>query len=256
MNLKINKCTFDEIREKAENYYIDNDILIDSFLEDHILASTHYKISIDDKFGAFFSIFKKQLLSQFFVEEEFRHKSQDLFFQIIKYEEVKEAFVSTSNEFLLSHCLEHYTKMEKQGYFSKDAKRFVDDKLDLSLTFVKASFDDIDEILEDSGEFFDDIKARIKRDEIYIAKKDGENVAYGIFELGRIAKQYASVGMFVLENQRGKGYGRTIISYMKKLVNSMGRKAISGCWAYNHNSKKTVASAGMYSQTILLKIYF
>jgi uncharacterized membrane-anchored protein YitT (DUF2179 family) len=42
-----------------------------------------------------------------------------------------------------------------------------------------------------------------------------------------------------------------IDNYIRK-----GYTAVSGCWYYNHNSKKTMESAGGYSKTRLLKFYF
>jgi hypothetical protein len=62
--------------------------------------------------------------------------------------------------------------------------------------------------------------------------------------------------MIVREEYRQKGYGANILNGLKNIVKTKGLIPISGCWYYNHNSKKTMESAGAYSRTRLLRFYF
>lgn len=66
----------------------------------------------------------------------------------------------------------------------------------------------------------------------------------------------ASIGMFVMPDKRQNGYAASILKVLQKLVESKGYKARSGCWYYNHNSKKSMESAGAFSKTRLLRFYF
>jgi hypothetical protein len=55
---------------------------------------------------------------------------------------------------------------------------------------------------------------------------------------------------------RCKGVGRSIQMHLADITRENGYIPISGCWYYNHNSKKTIESAGRYSKTRLLNVTF
>jgi hypothetical protein len=129
-------------------------------------------------------------------------------------------------------------------------------KGDPGIKLRKAVYTDIGSIGENSGDFFGELGRKVNDGIIYIASKDSLDVGYGIIEAGRILKAYASIGMFTLEGMRQKGIGRSIIIGLKEITYGMGLKPIAGCWYYNHNSKKTLESAGMITNTRLLKFHF
>jgi len=62
--------------------------------------------------------------------------------------------------------------------------------------------------------------------------------------------------MIVREEYRQKGYGANILNGLKNIVKADGKIPVSGCWYYNHNSRKTIESAGAFSKTRLLRFYF
>ena len=66
----------------------------------------------------------------------------------------------------------------------------------------------------------------------------------------------ASCGMFVAELARRQGIGAAIIAYLIERCTKMKLRPVAGCWYYNHNSKKTLEKAGMFTQTGLLKISY
>ena len=43
---------------------------------------------------------------------------------------------------------------------------------------------------------------------------------------------------------------------LKQISSEKGCQVLSGCWYYNHNSKKSMESAGAYSKTRLIRFYF
>lgn len=103
--------------------------------------------------------------------------------------------------------------------------------------------------------FFEDIPTQIENKEIYIGTIKDEVVSFGIVERSKLYKSVGSTGMFVVEKHRIGGIGRsTIIKLIQQLKNE-GVIPIAGCWYYNHNSKKTLESAGYYTQTRLIKVH-
>lgn len=257
MGIIFEKCRFEEIKEKVNRYYTKNHIIVDSFWEDHVLESNHYKILSEGRIIGFFAIYQKQLLTLFNIDTEYIHHSQELFRRVKHYEEVFEAFVPTGDELFLSLALDDFSKLEKQAYFSVDSERNVESKINGDFSITLAENEDLDLIKQYSDDFFGDMLAdHVEANHIYIAKLLNEVVGFGIIEYGRVVTNYASIGMFVRPEYRCHGMASNILISLKKVVYEKGFQPISGCWYYNHNSKKSQESAGLCSKTRLLRIHF
>jgi GNAT superfamily N-acetyltransferase len=256
-NVRIRKCDFTDIKETVSEYYKKNKIIVDSFWEGQIRESNYYKIILNDEFIGYFAVNKGTVLVLFNILEEYRNISQELFTIIKKYENVREALIPTGDEFFISHAIDNYVKLEKQAYFAiytdKIPKKIIN--IELELANIEKDF----EILNLCHDFLKDVIEDIKKSidiEIYIAKFDDNIIGFGIIDYQKIVNIYASTGMIVIEEHRQKGYGANILNELKKIASSKGYISLSGCWYYNHVSKKTMESAGAYSKTRLLKFYF
>jgi predicted acetyltransferase len=230
---------------------------VDSFWETHVRESNFYKIEDKESIIGYFAINKETLLMLFNVFEKYRHISQELFSIIKKYESIKEALIPTGDEFFLSHAFDNYVKIEKQAYFSIYTDKNPQKILDIELRLA-----DVEKDKETLSLCYDFLKHEIENiqksvdEEIYIVKHGNNIIGFGVIEYQKIVNIYASIGMIVREEFRQKGYGANILNGLKNIVKSKEIIPISGCWYYNHNSKKTMESAGAYSKTRLLRFYF
>ncbi|MBS4537263.1 hypothetical protein GOQ27_02255 [Clostridium sp. D2Q-11] len=257
MDIQIYKCEFREV----DNLFLQNiknfSSPFDSFLEEHITESNFYQILIQGRKEGYFSVYKEATITSFFINKEFRDLSQEIFNKIKKYESVQKALVFTGDEFFLSHALDNPKKFDLQAYFFQDSKREINDEQILkNFRIRKADIGDVDIITKKSGDFFDKIEIRVKEGEIYIGFLGEDIVSFGIFEKSKIYNNIASIGMYVIKEKRISGIGRNTLIKLKELCYSMDIQPLAGCWYYNHNSKKTLESAGMYSQTRLINIHF
>ena len=256
-NILIEKCDYKYLQSYIYEYYINNGITVDSFWEGHVRNSNFYKITSDKELVGYFSIHKETILVLFNIFEKYRNISQELFSIIRKYESVKEALIPTGDEFFISHAFDNYTKIEKQAYFSiytdKNPKKLID--IELHLAYVKKDIDTLNLCHDFLEHEINNINNLID-EEIYIVKHNNKVIGFGVIEYQKIVDIYASIGMIVIEEFRQNGYGANILNGLKNIVKLKGKKAISGCWYYNHNSKKTMESAGAYSKTRLLRFYF
>jgi predicted acetyltransferase len=170
---------------------------------------------------------------------------------------VKEALIATGDEFFISHAIDNYVKIEKQAYFSIFTEEKPEKILDIKLELADIEKDE--KILNICHDFLKDDIANIKKgmdEEIYIVRYEDNVIGFGFIEYQKIVNIYASIGMIVREEYRQKGFGSNILNGLKNIVKEKGLQAVSGCWYYNHNSKKTMESAGAYSKTRLLRFYF
>lgn len=260
-NIHFSLCKWEEIHEIVEKYLKDNSIVIDSFWEEQVLESKHYKMTFDGKILGYFSIHKSSTITLFHVFSQYANQSQELFAQIKKYEQITNAMVVTGDEFFLSHCIDSFVRIEKQAYFSIYTDKEVSKDQQVTLSLRIANIDEDSEIFKLSGGFVDEsmLERMRKGDEhlnIYIVEHVNKTIGFGVVEYGRIIQDIASIGMFVCEEYRCHGYGGNILQNLKHISQNKGYRPFSGCWYYNHNSKKTMESAGAYSKTRLIRFFF
>jgi GNAT superfamily N-acetyltransferase len=253
MTYEIKQCKYVEIKELVQEYVSILQSPFDAFLEEHILNSTFYSINEKGKAVGYYAIFKNELLTQFFLTVPKYTKSQEVFKQVLASHPISTIFVPTSDEFFLSTVLDQDFKMTKQAYFFQDSKIPVpEEKLFGSGLFRKAEQSDVERIIEVSQDFFDRLQERIEDGEIFVFINDNQLIGVGIIEISKLQLGFASVGMYVNEEFRQQGIGRTIIHLLKEWCYQNELKPICGCWYYNTNSKLTLDSAGMVSKTRLL----
>jgi GNAT superfamily N-acetyltransferase len=247
-------CKFEEIKEKVYKYYKENDILVDSFWEKHALESNCYNIIFNEEIIGYCGIYNKGLITLFNLEKKDNYLAQEIFMKVKYLEEVSEAFVPTGDEFLLSLCLDNFSNIQKQAYFTRDLGFYSENDRDIKLKLATKSDKEIVEKYSD--DFFDDIVRDISKECIYLASKEDELVGFGVIEAGVIRDDLQSIGMFVRKELRRGGIGTDILKALKDIVKARGKKSISGCWYYNHNSLKTQFKSGNYCSTRLLRIKF
>lgn len=257
MSYAYTKCTSTEIQPLVEDYIKTLSSPFDSYLEDHIVASDFYSIKIDTDFIGYFSFNKDFYITQFYLRKEYLKDSQQIFKDVLKQYEIKNALVFTGDELFLSLVLDQEIIIKKQAYFFQDSGLTTDEaKLYQGGCFRIAIKDDVPLILQVSGDFFDSLDTRVERGEIFVFKDGEVLLGAGIVEHGKILKGHTSIGMFTNEQYRQKGIGRTIITRLKKWCYENALTPICGCWYYNYNSKKTLESLGMVTKTRLLNVEF
>lgn len=117
MDISFEHVTFINVEDAVRGHVSALASPIDSFLENHILGSTHYRIHVSGERVGFASIHGGNLITQFALDDRFKQDGQAIFRQIRHLEQVQAAFVPTCDEFFLSHALDDYRHLAKQAYF-------------------------------------------------------------------------------------------------------------------------------------------
>lgn len=260
MDFQLTPIALAEIEPTLQQHISTFSSPIDSFLEDHILAAQSYQIRLGGQMIGWAAVYQQTLLTQFALLPAYKPWGQRVFAQARKLETVQAAFVPTCDEFFLAHALDDYRLLEKQAYFFQHSPQRQPDQASLPWQHRQANAEDRATIQQLSGDFFDKLEQRIDEGQIYITQAalstTDEWVGFGIIEKGRLCHGVASCGMFVVETHRKQGIGAAIIAYLMSRCAELALRPVAGCWYYNHNSKKTLEKAGMWTQTRLLKISF
>ncbi len=229
---------------------------IDSYLEDHIRDSSHYRILIDGVDAGYASIFKEALLVQFALRDRHRRYGEEVFMMVRKLESLRSALVPTSDQFYLSHALDNFSRLTKQAYLFEAMPGEVDHPVIAPFHLRRADSEDLVIIEESSGEFFADTQRHIDRGELFITMRASEVVGFGIMEHSVFVPGSASIGMFTIESFRRSGVGRATLRLLQEECRRSGVRPVAGCWYYNHASRETLRSAGMICTGRYLRVEY
>lgn len=258
--LQVRSTSWEKALPSLSQYYKEKGIILDSFLEDFIRDGNHYCILDGKESIGWFVIHGESTLVTFALSPLYGHISQEIFAQIIKFERVTEALLPTGDEFFLSHVLDRYRALSMQAYFSlyKPPTPALQQEM-IPIVLEQAAPSTHSEEIALAGDFFFPKLAKqeqgIEELSLYLAYFEEDLVGFGNIESSRLT-DFASTGMMVLPEYRKQGLAKSILFSLNEKVRKQGKIPISGCWYYNHNSKKTMEAAGGYSPTRLLRFSF
>src|SRR5215212_7536169 len=187
---------FAEIRDAARQHLRALPSAIDSFLEDHILASNHYRIVVAGETAGFASIHEERLITQFALAEPYRRFGQMLFTELRRMEQVRAAFVPTCDEFYLAHALDEYRQLAKQAYFFATPPGVGEAGATDRYSMRPVVIDDTDFMRQESGEFFEDLERHIAADDLFVTLRGEEPVGFGILVKSTLYGDVAGIGMY------------------------------------------------------------
>jgi GNAT superfamily N-acetyltransferase len=249
------ECLIKEIQFLIEEYIHGLSSPFDSFLEEHILASTFYMIQEGSEVVGYYAIHIKEILTQFYIRRSYQSHSQKIFRQVLGSNTVKSLFVPTCDELFVSLALDKDFTISKQAYFFQDSQVEIPESYVLGdEAFRPAILDDLQQIQQICGDFLDQYEQRIANGEFFTYYRGSMLLGIGVVQKSKMIKGLASIGMFTNEAYRKQGIGRFIILQLRKWCDQQGIKPVSGCWYYNEASKRTLESAGMVTKTRLLNI--
>ncbi len=254
MGTHFERVTFAGIREATCQHLAALPSAIDSFLEDHILASNHYRIVVTGEPAGFASIHEERLITQFALSEPYRQHGQDLYRELRQLEQVRSAFVPTCDEFFLAHALDDYRRLAKQAYFFATPPGVGEVDATNRYSMRPAAIADADFVRQESGDFFEHLERIIEAEELFVTLQGEEPVGFGILVESSLYEDVASIGMYTIERFRQTGVGTATIAVLIEECRRRSLRPVAGCWYYNHRSRRTLQRAGMYSPTRLLKI--
>lgn len=258
--IQFSPCKWQELHPYVEDYITSNKITVDSFWEGNVIESNHYKMMVSDEIIGFFAIHENSTITLFNVFVPYANQAQELFARVKKYESVTNAIVPTGDEFFISHCFDNFAKIEKQAYFATYTENGIPEERKKALNLRLADIEKDCETLRLSGDFLNDQIKQLREGadflEVYIVEYCGNVVGFGVIDYGRVLKNVSSTGMYVCEQYRQQGIAANILEHLKRICFEKGYKVLSGCWYYNHNSKKSMESAGAYAKTRLIRFYF
>ena len=256
MDARFAPVEFAEIEGAVRRHLAALPAAIDSFLEDHVLASAHYRIVVAGEAAGFASIHGEGLITQFALAEPYRRYGQPVFSQLRRLEQVRAAFVPTCDEFFLAHALDDYRQLAKQAYFFAAARDAAGAVSPGPWALRPAGPGEANFVREQSGDFFEPVERHVEAGRLFVTSQGDEPVGFDLLVESALYDVVASIGMYTIERFRHVGVGTATITLLMDECHRRSLRPVAGCWYYNHRSKQTLERAGMVSPTRLLKVDF
>ena len=222
----------------------------DDFWEDNSLTNSIYQITLDAQPVGLCAVEAGGALTLFYLPLQYAKYAQPAFRALRERFHPQYAFAATNDELFLSLCMDDFTSIEKQAYFFTRSgtparpPAFARDGLRPALPADAADILDKENVAEN-----------IAQGKYYVLRENGVFLGQGFYKPMTLTPNAVSIGMSVHPDHRRKGVGRSIIMHLADICRENGKIPLCGCWYYNHNSKKTLESAGFVTRTRLLKVW-
>lgn len=227
----------------------------DDFLENYILESDFYRMEIDGSEIGLVGI-HGNLLTYFFVAPVFLHQAHSAFAAVLAQFSLAEAFVPTSDRHFLNVVLEFSQTFSIQALHFSPTERPVRPPEFPANQLRAATPTDLNAVVNLTGDFLDKWEDRINRQEIFLLEDSGEILGLGVLVKNVLMEHCLGTGMFTRPEARQRGVGRSIILHLKDMVRRRGFTPVPGCWYFNHESRRTLESAGYLAVSKLLRFSF
>ncbi|MDF2905232.1 MAG: GCN5-related N-acetyltransferase [Herbinix sp.] len=254
--------TIDELRELIDEYEKRLPYAQDLNIEENIWDSDYYKIEYDATTVGYACIDASHTLWEFYLVENACIHAQEIFKYLIEMKYIVAAECKTYDNLLMSLCHDFQKGSEGSAYLFRDyigMENSGSGHGDIIYRLANmGDYDNLEELnqIAEEVDFFHDLKAEIKHQEVVIFLKGDQVVGAGTFKKIRKDSKYRDIGMVVAKGHRKKGIGTYILIKLKEYCDQHDLIPVCGCWYYNYSSKKTLEKAGFITKHRVIRFTF
>ena len=266
---KIKKVEIKKISKMIEMYYETLIAPKDDYWENGVLPNCQYYIisedlNMEEEIG-YFAIGEENVIYQFYINENIRYKSVDIFDYVLKELCIIQGIVETYdiNYLVLSMDIAKEIQVHSYVYIQCEKAKIESPVKDMQARL--ATLDDLEASIEFTYESLGggDIEwltkyytQWINSAGIYLFEVEDEIVAIGEMRTGFRSKVTAYLGVIVGKSYRKKGLGKYITAYLRDKANELNYTAVSAVAANNIGSNKMMAGCGFFAYHRILQIQF
>ena len=231
--------------------------------------ANHFGCYEGDELVGFFCVNDAGYLLQFLVNQNCQSQSSQLFETVLHGDDlpsgnIKGAFVSTAEPYLLSLCLDCFSKFDVNAlmYQLDGGIREKSQENALSMTTVDSSqlSEAVDFAVASIGAPADWLTGYftnlINRQELFGVWENGRLVATGESRgYDEYQTQYADVGVVVAESERGRGMATRVLRRLVAMNEAKGLKSICSTEKTNIAAQKAIGRAGFFASNRIVQFH-
>ena len=266
---KIKKVEMKEISKMIEMYYKTLIAPKDDYWENGVLPNCQYytiseDFNMEEEIG-YIAIGEENAIYQFYVSENIRYKSVDIFDYVLKELSIIQGIVETYDINYLVLSMDRAKEIQVHSYVYTQCEKVQIESPVKDMQLRLATLDDLEASVDFAHESLGggDIDwlrkyftQWINSEGIYLFEVKDEIAAIGEMRTGFRSKETAYLGVISGLNYRKKGLGKYVTAYLRDQANELGYTAVSAVAANNIGSNKMMAGCGFFAYHRILQIRF
>lgn len=246
-----------DIKQLRDDYINDLPYPQELHLEEMISMCDYYFLEDRNETLGYFCVKPDKVLYEFYLKKHVLTSAQHLFKELIDKGYFIAAESKTFDNLLLSLCMDFNIKAYCTAYLFRDfTKKACSPNGFDNLSFRQAIPEDLQNIVDISGSFFEAPEESILKNEIFVLYENANLLGAGSCKRVYSSKNYFDIGMVVSENFRNRGIGSYIIKELTDYCVATGKQPVCGCWYQNHASRKALEKAGFVPRHRIVKFEF
>jgi GNAT superfamily N-acetyltransferase len=195
---------------------------------------------------------------EFYVIDEYLAHSDEIFIKALSDFNIKNSIAKSFDFLIMSISLTHSKSSIVEGCLFRD---FIGNEIEANarISHRLATINDFEMLKNHMEEVFDheqEILDVLHQDGMNIYSIDEKMIGYGIFQRSIEGRNSFDIGMYVVPDERKKGYGSYIINDLRLLCKQNGWYPTLGCDINNIGSRKTLEKAGFVSKHRIVEFTF
>jgi len=231
--------------------------------------ASHFGFYEDDEPVGFFCVNDEGYLLQFFMNQENRSQSSQLFESILHGDhsptgKIKGAFVSTAEPDYLSLCLDRFSRIEVNALMYQRDGGFKEEPQENALALTTVESSQLSEAVDlavasigASAEWLNGYFTNlINRQELFGVWENGQLIATGESRgYDEYQTEYADLGVIVAESVRGRGLATQILKQLDAMNKASGLKSICSTEKSNVAAQKAIGRAGFFASNRIVQFH-
>lgn len=223
---------------------------VDDFFEETLQKSKSFQIKQSGTIIGYCLVTNDNKIVQFNLDRKYLSDSQNVFNWIIAL--IKPDYIVTLSfdKFLLNLCENNLTFVREKSYQFYFPKQKAVESVELSFDYC--SFSEIEEMHDREDHYYKTFCNLKKRgEEVLKAMIDSEIIGFAVIVSSPLQRNIRSIGIYVIERNRGKGFGIKVTKSLCYRVQKAGFIPVAGCSYLNTISKNMLIEAGMIQSGVV-----
>lgn len=262
--------SIDQLTELKKQFILQATAPLDGmWLCGFVPMASHFGIYDENALVGFFCVNDEGYLLQFFVNQNYKNQSSQLFESILDGDglpagRIKGAFVSTAEPYYLALCLDWFSKFQVNALMYQHVEGLNQQPQDnvLALTMIDSAklLEAVDLAVAGIGapaEWLSGYFANlINRQELFGVWENGHLIATGESRgYDEYQTDYADVGMIVAESARGRGIATQVLRQLVAMNEANGLKSICSTEKTNVAAQKAISRAGFFASNRIIQFH-
>lgn len=217
----------------------------------------YFIIEINSKIEGYFCVGWDNILYEFHINSDISIIANDVFSALLNQGFFLAAHCKSFDHLIMSLCFDNSVSTRPIGYLFRDTIDVEpDNTLSNLIDYRVATTENLWEILNISGSFFENIQRQIEKNDVFVFYANNTLVGIGVIQLIYPGTNYYDLGAIVNENYRRNGYGSYIFKTLLEHCEKNNLIPVCSCSYDNISGKKALERAGFITKHRIIQFQF